>query len=263
MSIFNRLFHNKPSDNPDNSKLLELIHYCQKEKGAGDTYKNVVRELIHGNSFLMFPTKNESHTPSESWAKTEKRTKINMTSLVNLDGLKVLGAFTDEQSLFNWKKESCQYTAMRSQDVLKFCEENGVSRVVINSGADNMFVLEHAGGNVNEYEIPKDSKILVGVPARPPDPIIMEKLMEGFRKLNAIEEVYLYGQTRDGEFSLILAFRLEPLSEDARKAIINVVRTAVGNHILDRPLDILFIDRAELHNMIKGISNSMIYMKSL
>lgn len=211
----------------------------------------------------MFPTKNESHTASESWAKTEKRMKMNITSLINLDGLKVLGAFTDEQSLFNWKKGTCQYTAMRSQDVLKFCEENGVSRVVINSGADNMFVLEHAAGNINEYEIPKDSKILVGVPGSPPDPIIMEKLMEGFRKLNAIEEVYLYDQTRDGEFSLILAFRLEPLSENARKAVIHVVQTAVGNHILDRPLDILFIDRAELHNMIKGISNSLIYMKSL
>jgi hypothetical protein len=153
--------------------------------------------------------------------------------------------------------------AMRSQDVFKFCEENGVSRVVINSGSVNMFVLEHTSGNVKEYEIPKDSKILVGVPGKSLEPIIMEKLMEGFRKLNTIQEVYLYGQTRDGEFSQILAFWLDPISENARKAVINTVQIAVGDHTLDQPLDLLFIDTSELYDMVRRVSNSLVYKKSV
>jgi hypothetical protein len=58
MGILNKLFRNKSSDSPNNSKLLELIHNYWEENGTGETYKNVVMELIHGNSFLMFPTKN-------------------------------------------------------------------------------------------------------------------------------------------------------------------------------------------------------------
>jgi hypothetical protein len=56
MGILNKLFSSKkePAE-PDNSTLLQLLDIYWKSNGEGDSYKNVVLELMNGNSFLMFP----------------------------------------------------------------------------------------------------------------------------------------------------------------------------------------------------------------
>src|SRR5207249_4299129 len=149
MGIFTKLFRGKSKpDNPDNSRLLELLDIYWKKNGKGNSYKNVVQELMNGNSFLMFPTQNDFKTDLDNWTTTQKETVLKLGSLFNLEELKVLGAFTDEQALLNWTKKPSEYTAMRSQDVLKFCQDNGIDRIVINSDQPNMFVLERSRENV-------------------------------------------------------------------------------------------------------------------
>lgn len=44
------------SSNPDNSRLFKLLEIYQKQNGKGDSYKNVVLELMNGNSFLLLPS---------------------------------------------------------------------------------------------------------------------------------------------------------------------------------------------------------------
>ncbi len=92
MGLFNKLFRDKSKvDNPDNTRLLALLDKYWKEDGKGDTYQNVVLELMKGNSFLMFPTLNEPDTDPENWTPAEKDKMIKLASVVNLDGLRVLG----------------------------------------------------------------------------------------------------------------------------------------------------------------------------
>ena len=76
MRLFNKLFGNQAkTNNPDNTKLLGLLDLYWKEDGGGDTYKNVMLELINGNSFLMFPTQNDNTDP-DKWTTTEKETTL-------------------------------------------------------------------------------------------------------------------------------------------------------------------------------------------
>jgi hypothetical protein len=61
--------------------------------------------------------------------KADDNVTIQITSVFDLDGLKVLGAFSDERSLLNWSKEMCIYTALRSQAALDICKEQNIDRV--------------------------------------------------------------------------------------------------------------------------------------
>lgn len=262
MGIFNKLFGNKAkTDNPDNSKLLGLLGEYLKNNGSGDTYKNVVLELMNGNSFLMFPTQNDANTNPDQWTIAQNDTTLKLASVVNVDGLKVLGAFTDEQALLAWTKSPCQYTAMRSQDVLKFAQENGIGRIVINSDLPNMFVLERSKENVKEYTIDQGSNIQLGTPDRLLSESIARKLIDSFRKDNAISEVYQYGQTADGGFSIVLGIVLTTNSENVKGTIFNIVQNALHNETLDQNLDVFFIETESWLNSVKSIQNSLLYKK--
>ena len=262
MGLFNKLFGGKSkADNPDNTKLLILLDKYCKENSGGDTYKNVLFELMNGNSFLMFPTQNDTNTDPDKWTISEKDTIFKLASVVNLDGLKVLGAFTDEQSLLAWTKKQSQYTAMRSKDVLQFAQDNGIDRIVINSDQPNMFVLERSRENVKEHTIKQDTKVQIGVPNKPLNNLITKKLIDNFKKDNTISEVYQYGQTKDGEFSIVIGFKLTSNSENAKKAAINAVQNALENETVDQLIDLFFIETESWYNSVRNIENSLLYKK--
>lgn len=260
MGLFNKLFPDKSKpNNPDNSRLLGLLDTYWKENGKGDSYKNVVLELMNGDSFLMFPTKNDFKTYPNNWTTTEKEMTFKMQSLLNVDGLKVLVAFTDEQGLMTWVKKPTEYTAMRAQDILKFARDNDVSRIIINNDLPNMFVVERDKGDVKEHQIKKDTKIQVGTPDRPLNNLITQKLIDNFKKDKTISEVYQYGQTKDGEFSIVLGFKLTTYSDNAKKAAIYSVQDAIQNQTMPTPLDIFFIETEEWYDRVKDIEKALLY----
>lgn len=260
MGLFNKLFGDKTKiDNLDNTRLLGLLDKYWKANGSGDTYKNVVLELMNGNSFLMFPTQNDTNTDPDKWTTAEKDTTLKLASVVNLDGLKVLGAFTDEQALLAWTKKPSQYTAMRSKDVLKFVQDNGMDRIVINSDQPNMFVLERSRENVKEHTIKQDTQVQLGTPNRPLSKSITQKLLDNFKRDTTISEVYQYGQTKDAEFSIVLGFKLTSNSDNAKKAAINAVQNALQGETLDQPLDLFFIETDSWYESIRKIENSLLY----
>jgi hypothetical protein len=143
MSSFNKsLQPEKPFQDPDNTQLLNLLSIYWNSDGLGETYKNVVSELMTGNSFLMLPTLNVPTLKTDGWEKTTSTTRLALATIVPFEGRKALRAFTDEEPLLKWMKGPHLYTSMRSQDVLKLCVANGISRLIINNGSLNTFVLE-------------------------------------------------------------------------------------------------------------------------
>jgi len=121
------------------SKLSNLLDTYQKQKGAGDSYKDVIMELLNGDSLLYLPSPPDS--PENQESATESKT-LRLSSVFNIDGINVLGAFSDENALFTWAKQPVPYKMLESKDVLKLCEETSIGRIVINSGLPTMFVLE-------------------------------------------------------------------------------------------------------------------------
>lgn len=124
-----------------NSKLSILLDTYQQQNGKGDSYKDVILELLNGDSLLLLPSANDGSENQGSAADSESKT-LKLSSVFTIDGIKVLGAFTDESALFSWAKQPIPYKMLESKDVLKLCEETAIGRIVINSGLPTMFVLE-------------------------------------------------------------------------------------------------------------------------
>jgi hypothetical protein len=259
MGILNKLFGNKT---PDNTKLLKLIDAYWKANGGGQTYGNVISELTRGNSFLMLPTKNDLGEGFKDWQKTDQKITLLITSIVDVDGIKALGAFTDEQALLKWTKQASRQSSMRSQDVLKLCAQNGVDRIVINSGQSNMFVLENERYRPEEYSIEKNTALLIGTPNNPLSAIAIKKLVDNFQKVDIINEVYQYGLTKNKEFSIVLGFCLQTDSNKGEKQVIDTVQNALQYETLSQTLDLHFIKDQEDLDRIKWVENSLIYKKS-
>jgi SseB protein N-terminal domain len=263
MGIFKKLLsgESKPG-NPDNSKLLRLIDIYWKSEGKGKAYENVVLELTSGNSFLILPGSSGFAEKPDGWITTDEKTKLGLSSIYNLDGLKVLAAFTDERALLDWAKKPCAYTSMRSQSVLQLCEDNGIARIIINNSSSNTFVLEKdRSAATQEFAIPANEKLLLGIPETPLSKSIIEKLITRFKNLDNILEVYHYGQTKDNQFSLVLAFALENISENGEKAVIDAVGEAIADETLQYPLDVFFIETKDWKKEISRIDGASIYSR--
>lgn len=259
MGLFDKLFGgSKKQGNPENSKLFELLEIYQKQNGKGDSYQNVVLELMNGDSFLLLPSDNELST---TWTTAKADTTLQRIWIYNLDGLKVLGAFTDEQSLFNWKKQQTRYTALPSKDILKLCEEQRIERIVINSGQPNMFVLERSRENIKTETIKEETTVQISTPNRPLENKIIGKLIENFKRVPTIEEAYQYGQTKNNEFSIVLGFKLSIYSENAKTATINAVQNALQGEKIDQLLDLFFLEDEGWYQTVRNTEKSLIYTK--
>lgn len=264
MGFFQKLFgksqtpKNKKTT-PDNTKLINLILTYNNTNESAD-YKKVINELMTGNSFLLMPSINKV-TNQLGWETTKKDVKLTLTSILNVDGLHVLCAFTSEATLQNWAKQGSEYTAMQSKDVLAFCEENQLNRVVIDNDSDTFFVLERNRENIKTVTVEKKTQVQLGTPSKPLNSRILGKLNEQFKRINTVVEVYQYGQTRNGEFSIVLGIKLSIPSDNARAAALNAVQSALENEKIDQLLDIFFIDDEGWYNTIKGVENSLMYKK--
>jgi hypothetical protein len=259
MGLFDKWFGNKlKPTNPDNSRLFKLLEVYQKQNGEGDSYKNVVLELMNGSSFLLLPSQNDNDS-SETWTTAEKDTTLKLTCVYNVDGLKVLGAFTDENSLVTWAKKPTQYTALSSKDVLKLCEEQLIERIVLNSDLPTMFVLERNRANIKTETIQEDTTVQVGTPNKPLERRILQKLIDQFQRVDTIDEVYQYGQTKNNEFSIVLGFKLLTNSDNAKTATINAVQTALQGEEIDQLLDLFFIEDDGWYQTIRNVENSFFY----
>lgn len=260
--LFGKKEPNNPEislNNPDNTKLHFLLNnYGQNP--SNENYKAVMAELLEGNSFLLLPSENDA-PKNDDWTTLEKGTILELKSVFNLDGLKVLGAFSDKDSLTNWAKHQIGYTAMRSQDIINMCKENGIDRIVINSDQKNMYVLERNRENITSRTIKEETKVTVGTPTHPLKQHIIDKLKENFAKVNTIEEAYQFAQNMNGETSIVLGILLTVDSDNSKAALHNALNNALVEEELELPLDIMILNTQEWLNTARNINNSLFYKR--
>jgi hypothetical protein len=125
---------------PENNKLISLLNIWSQNRLHND-YELVMHELMEGNSRLLLPSINKEPI-NYRWQVTKGNTKLKLTCIYEVDGIKSIGVFSDEDSLYRWAKQQQTYTFMRSQDVLKLCEANDIYYMVINSDSPNIFVAQ-------------------------------------------------------------------------------------------------------------------------
>lgn len=127
---------------PDNRHLIQLLDVWSKNRSK-ETYAAVRTELQEGNSFLMLPSGENSSTHT-GWNRTTQKTKLQLASIYTIDGVKMLGAFTDADAVLRWSKgKPIPCVSMTSKAVLQLCEKNGFRKIIINSGSDNVYPLSY------------------------------------------------------------------------------------------------------------------------
>ncbi|SHJ20054.1 SseB family protein [Flavobacterium haoranii] len=128
---------------PNNTKLLSAIKTFQNNQNQ-ETFLAVFNELQGNNAFLLIPTTEPivgKDRNEEGWSTIEKGTQMSFTSVFEVDGQKILGAFTSQQTLMNWANETKPFASLPARDVLDIAMQNGIEKIVIDSNQDTMFVL--------------------------------------------------------------------------------------------------------------------------
>ena len=124
-----------------------------------------------------------------------------------------------------------------------------------------MFVLERNRANIKTDTIKETTTVQVGTPNRPLERRVIQKLIDQFKRVDTIDEVYQYGQTKNNEFSIVLGFKLLTNSDNAKTAAINAVQTALQGENIDQLLDLFFIEDEGWYQTIRNVENSFVYRK--
>jgi hypothetical protein len=260
MSFFEKTLNPNPhSENPNNERLIILLNNWSQNRN-GENYGLVVEELMKGNSYLILPSVNDANN-GNGWTTTKQDTTLKLTTVFNLDGLKVLGAFTDEASLSRWAKHKQAYTSLKSQAVFDLCQRLDVSRIVINSDSPNMFVMERQNKNIQEFTFEKGTEISMGTPNKPLSEAIIDKLIHSFQEINNVDEAYQYMQSANKAANIVIGLRLSPNTENARTASINAVQKALSDESKDFYIDINILDTEVWYKRVKNIKNSLFYKR--
>lgn len=133
---------------PSNVALIHNVKTFQNNQNQ-DTFMAVLQELQGDNAFLIIPTLEPvvgKDRDTEGWSTLEKGTQLTFTSVFEVEGQKVLGAFTSQQNLMVWAKETKPFASIPAKDVLDIAMQNGIEKIVIDSNLDTMFVLGRTMG---------------------------------------------------------------------------------------------------------------------
>lgn len=262
MSFWNKLFGKATAEAefiPDNSRLIALLveHGRQPSKELAD---KVMKELQGPNAYLLLASV-EGHATGEGWHTLKEGETLKLASVFDVDGLKVLGAWTDRESLVEWSKKPMHYVSMPSKVLLETCEEWRIGRVVINTDLPSMFVLQGPDERFKARVVQKETKVQLGTPSRPLDPRILDKLREEFAQVSVVREAFHYAQTSADESALMIGLKLEPRSEESRLAALQAIHRVLKDERLDQTLDVFVISSDDWHGSLLRITNALFYMR--
>lgn len=127
---------------PNNSNLLNKIKVFQANQNQ-ETFMNVLEELQGENAFLLVPTSSPitGDTPEKGWTTIEKGAKLSFSSVFEVEGKLVLGAFTSQATLMHWATTTQPFVTLPAKEILEIAVENHVSQIIIDSNQESMFVL--------------------------------------------------------------------------------------------------------------------------
>lgn len=128
---------------PNNTNLLKKIKAFQGNQNE-ETFMAVFNELQGENAFLVIPTTEPvrgENKDENGWSTVEKGSQMTFTSVFEVENQMVLGAFTSQQTLMAWAKDMKPFVSIPARDVLDIAMENGISKIIIDSNQDSMFVL--------------------------------------------------------------------------------------------------------------------------
>ncbi len=241
----------------DNSKLINLLEDFYIGR-TNEKYTHIIDVLHHGEVYLYLPAVHDSNG-SGQWITLAAGDKLKLNTVYNVDGIRILAAFTSEEAIITWAKQIVQYYAMEAKDVIKICEEYGIDRLIIDNSLPTMFVMQRNPGEVQVETISSGTPVRIGTPARPVEGHVLEKLKRNIAEIPFLEKVYQYVMTRNDEHTLIIAFKFSSDDDQAQQAAIQATQKAFYGEKIDLPVEVFFIEAESTHEQIRKVANSLIH----
>lgn len=262
MGIFDKVFgsanDNSKSNTPRNVKLVTLLNRFASDSTT-ENYQAVVNELQIGQSFLIIPSVNDGESKSSEWHIHSGKT-LKLTSVIDLQGIRTLLVFSDEEAMLEWSQKPADYKSIVSKDLLEFCMGTDIYRIVININQRNMFLVDREVPVTTE-KISAPVKVRLGAPANPLPNAIIGDLVNGFQAIEEIEEAFQYLQSREDVPEHMIGFSLNNKSETATKAVLACVNEVMQRHKPDKRIGIYFIQSDNVYQTIKNIPNALFYSR--
>lgn len=237
----------------NDSLIASLKKWGERQSNAN--YNAVLRELQNGHSYLLLPSNNESQVDAD-WTTSDQSFALKLKSIVEVDGKRVLAAFSDEDALAIWAKDDCEYTAMPTMDILDLCNREGIRNIAINIGQDSAFVISNERDTTNS-----DEQISIGVAKDPLSKSIIEKIKSTFQTLPFIEKSYQYGMIKGKEFINAIGVILNADTEDNRFAMQDAINKALEGEELKHPMEIMVLETKEWQSNVQQITSALFYSK--
>lgn len=265
MSIISKFFSNKAAiqqkQEPDNDKVVLLLNEW-KETRSTSSAEAVLHELENGHNYLLLPVVN-SPSNLTKWKTLNTDVTIKLKSVSNIDGFKVLAAFTDHDALKAYCADNTKVITILTKDLLKHCQINGIDKIIINKNSLTEFTLDRSNKNVKKEILKTGTEILIGPAAKALNPSLIEKLIAGFEHVKEIKEAYQYEMCRNNEYSIVIGVLLAPKTEKSEALLRNAVNNTLFEESLEGPLDIAILDNEELLSKVRDIANSLFYVSNI
>ena len=237
------------------SEALNTILAQWGAENSEANFEAVVKELFQGTGSLLVPV-----APDDREGAPEG--SVQLTSIFEVEGMLIFGAFSTEKAIFGWAGQNIEYTVMNTQEVLDFCEAENMTRLVINSNQPDMFVLEREtptteGATPQEEE----NQVRIGPLSAPLPETFLDKMKAAFPGIHAVDAAYTYGQMSKGEMSSVLGILLTAPSDEATKALTDAFNAALAGENLELPISMMAIGNDAWLEAIRNIPEALIYEK--
>ena len=238
----------------------EALNNVLAQWGAENSEANfeaVVKELFQGTGNLLVPVAPDTRDGAPEGS-------VQLTSIFEVEGMLIFGAFSTEKAIFAWAGQDIQYTTMSTQEVLDFCETENMTRLVINSNQPDMFVLERETPTIEgetETTQEDENQVRIGPLSAPLPETLLGKMMAAFPGIAAVDAAYAYGQLNKGEMSSVLGILLNAPSDESTKALTDAFNDALKGENLELPISMMAIGNDAWLEAIRNIPDALIYEK--
>lgn len=229
----------------NNNTLNQLLDNWKKTNTDNDFYA-VITELTTGSSSLHVPARINNG-------------QMVISSIYEDRGAKLLLVYSSEDSVSELSDKHLSLLKMDTKEVLNFCEENNIPKIVINPRLPNEFILQKPSGNVQQLQ--EDVAVQIGRIRDNLPHSFLTKLITNFTEIKEINEVYIYSQKMGEEISTVLGVVLSDVSQKSVELANNAFKNALVGEKLSHPNMMVIIETEDLLQSVKNIQGALFYTK--
>ena len=209
MNFIKKLFGKKSEASVDNSRLLRAMHEIAVND-SGATRKKLYELFLECQFYIPVPELPEG-LPKPDAAQSSEPMRIGLLGFPDHEGRKTTPVFTDLEALQNWdpntpsiiipskpyfqmvRDTEFEQIAINPYDpIRKMLRPGGfITRKELEALADGWVPISSPDTGLVKLEIEKGQKVLIGQPANPPSPEILQRLMDAAKTVPEVEALYL------------------------------------------------------------------------